>query len=53
MSPNNYPTGNIGLKKNNVNIIVSKKFAQFSVKPTYQMAGDNNEANRIHGNSDF
>ena len=31
MSPINFPTGKIGLKKNNVNIIVSKKFGQFSV----------------------
>ena len=30
MSPINFPTGKIGLKKNNVNIVVSKKFAQFS-----------------------
>ena len=32
MSPINFSTGKIGLKKNNVNIIVSKKIAQFSVK---------------------
>ena len=32
MSLVNFPTGKISLKKNNVNIIVSKKIAQFSVK---------------------
>ena len=32
MSPINFATGKIDFKKNNFNIIVSKKFAQFSVK---------------------
>ena len=32
MSSINFPTGKIGLKKNNVDIIVSKMFAQLSVK---------------------
>ena len=32
MSPINFSTGKIGFKKNNVNIIVSKKLVQFSVK---------------------
>ena len=31
MSSINFPTGKIGLKKNNVNVIVFKMFAQFSV----------------------
>ena len=32
MSPINFATGKTDFKKNNLNIIVSKTFAQFSVK---------------------